>query len=47
MDSKKTNVFAVRIPLNIWDKLVSISEKEDRTVSNTIKKALSDFTKKK
>lgn len=47
MESKKTRLFAVRIPLDVWDKLVAISEKEDRTVSNTIKKALSDFTKKK
>lgn len=47
MDNKKTRLFAVRIPLDVWDKLVAISEKEDRTISNTIKKALSDFIKKK
>ena len=43
MDSKKTKLFAVRIPLDIWDKLVSISEKEDRTVSSQINKILKDF----
>lgn len=47
MDSKKTKLFAVRIPLEIWDKLIIIARDDNRTVSNTIIKALSDFTNDK
>lgn len=47
MDSKKTKLFAVRIPLEIWGKLNIIAKKENRTISNTIINALHDFITQK
>ena len=47
MEGKKTRLFAVRIPIEIWNKLGIIAKEENRTISNTIIKALHDFINKK